>query len=448
MGKPAFSRFLSDGQGVLRREPGVHWGDTFVSWNELRAKGRVRAALVRAQEAYVVDPTAGMEALASFFAVASVPDTFLVWAKASALGVEQRPLAPGLHWMPNPFDEPLERPLWGVCTSGTSGAGVKVVIAAADLLELVALHYDQAIYRPTFTEGSPPVLATCLPLQFSAAVGMVVLQSLYFRRDLVIFPPHDWRRVTELAQRTNLSVLAVPALAAAAALGAVEQTDMHRAAFFLGAGHLSRHRIERIRDRFADVSLVNLYGTAETGAISVDRAPIGDAHVGRPIAGKAVWLHQPDGRGVGAVAAAGPDCVRFVWRPGKDVRAVGDFVTGTDNGHFDHAGNLYLDGRIDGGEKLSGITVYPREIERHLLCMPGVADAHVRVVRDGNGLERLAATVIGGVTEPLVRAHCATLPDNERPNQIECVAEEDALSRYSAHGKLKPAVRPLDRGSA
>jgi hypothetical protein len=73
--------------------------------------------------------------------------------------------------------------------------------------------------------------------------------------------------------------------------------------------------------------------------------------------------------------------------------------------------------------------------------LSGVADAQVRVVRDQNGLERLAATVIGGVTEPLVRAHCADLPGNERPNQIECVAEEVALSRYSAHGKLRPTVQ-------
>jgi acyl-coenzyme A synthetase/AMP-(fatty) acid ligase len=440
MGRPAFLRFLSGGPGALRSEPGVHWGEEFASWSELYARGRERAALVRPQGAYVVDPTAGLEGLASFFAAASVPDTFTVWAKAATLGVDHRQLAPGLHEMANPFDGPLERPLWGVCTSGTSGAGVKVVVAPADLLELVAVHYDRAIYQPTFAEGSPPVLATCLPLQFSAAVGMVMLQSLYLRRDLVVFPPHDWRRVTELAQRTNMAVLAVPALAAAAALGATERSEMSRAAFFLGAGHLGRHRIERIRSRFGDVSLVNLYGTAETGAISVDREPVGDAHVGRPLPGKAVWLHEPNEHGIGAVAAAGPDCVRFIWKPGQDIRMTGEFVTGTDNGHFDKDGHLYLDGRVDGGEKLAGITVYPREIERHLLRLSGVADAQVRVVRDPNGLERLAATVIGSVTEPLVREHCADLPGNEQPHQIACIPEEVALGRYSAHGKLQPTV--------
>ncbi len=437
MGRPAFVRFLNDGPGSLGPETGVYWGGDFVSWQDLRERGRQRAPLVREQHAYVVDPTAGIEALASFFAVASVPDTFLVWAEVSTLGLVYRQLAAGLYQVPMPFADPLERPLWGVCTSGTSGAGAKVAVACADLLELVALHYDHAIYQPTFADGSPPVLSTCLPLQFSAAVGMVVLQSLYLRRDLVIFPPHDWRPVAELAGRTNLTVLAVPAVAAAAALGASERTDMSRAAFFLGGGHLGVHRVGMIRDCFRNISLINLYGTAETGATSIDRDPVGDAHVGRPIPGKAVWLHRPDNHGVGAVAAAGPDCVKYIWRPGQNVQPTGDFVAGTDYGHFDASGHLYLDGRIDNGEKLSGITIYPRAIERHLLRLEGVADAHVRVVRDPNGLERLAATVIGRCGEQLVRAHCAELPESERPSQIECVAEEAALSRYSAHGKLR-----------
>ncbi|HKS46437.1 MAG TPA: AMP-binding protein [Amycolatopsis sp.] len=436
MGRPAFVRFLREGRDGLRGEPGVHWGGQFASWRELSASGRERAALVDEQHAYVVDPSAGLDALVSLFAVAGVADTFLVWAKVNALGIEHRRLANGLYQVPTPFTGLLERPLWGVCTSGTSGAGAKVAVAYADQLELIALHYERAMYQPTFADGAPPLLSTCLPLQFSAAFAMVVLQSLYMCRDLVVFQPHDWRTVADLAKRTNLTVLAVPALAAAAALGG-ERVDMSKAAFFLGAGHLGAHRIDTIRRRFENVSLINLYGAAEAGAISVDRDPVGDAHVGRPIVGKAVWLHEPDERGIGAVAATGPDCAEYIWQPGEGAWPVGKFMASTDYGHFDEAGHLYLDGRIDNGEKLFGITIYPRAIERHLLRLDGVADAQVRVVRDPNGLERLAVTVIGGASEHAVRAHCEQLPEIERPNQIECVAEKVALGRYSAHGKLR-----------
>jgi acyl-CoA synthetase (AMP-forming)/AMP-acid ligase II len=432
MGRQAFTRFLT-GRVPAGAEPGVTWDGVSCSWEALRQRGQDRAALVRTHSAYVVDPNARLEALASLFAVASVPDTVLLWASVAALGIPSRELAPGLYAVDNPVEGPVDRPLWGVGTSGSSGRQ-KLAIGHADQWELIALHYDRAMYQQTLGE-SPAAIATCLPLQFSAAFFMAVLPSLYLRCDLLVFPPHDWTAVTA-SRSGGTVVLGVPALAAAACLGTAKPVDMAGVSLYLGGGHVSAERVAMIRDRFRGAAVLNLYGTAETGAVAVDPDPGHNAHVGRPIPGKTVWLEGVDDRGVGAIAVAGPDCARYVWRPGEAPVEGPGYVASTDYGRFDGDGRLCLEGRVDGGEKLKGILVYPRAIERHLLELPGVVDVRVLVHRDPSGLEHLLARVVGSVNAAAVREHCAALPEIERPARIECVAEREALAAYSAHGKL------------
>jgi acyl-coenzyme A synthetase/AMP-(fatty) acid ligase len=406
-----------------------------VSWAALREQGRELAALVQPQQSFVVDPSAGPASLAALFAVASVPDVFLVWANAaSALGT-LRPLAPGLYRLEDARTGPLDRPLWGILTSGSSGRP-KVPVGYADLLELIALHYDAAMFRDTFDDGATAgTLATCLPLAFSAAFFMVVLPAVVLQRDLLVFPPHDWRAVWSAARREHVICQSVPAITAAGCLSAPGPVDMSRAALFLGAGYLTRQRADTILSRFRDATLVNIYGTAETGAVAVDRAPGGAAHVGRPIPGKPVWLIDQDEKGTGRIVTTGPDCRQFIWRPGVGLEATGPVVASTDYGHITD-GYLYLDGRVDAGEKLHGVTIYPRLIERHLLELAGVVDVRVLVASDGGGPDRLVARVVGAVDEARVREHCASLPDIERPSKVECISEQAAAAAYSPHGKL------------
>ncbi|GAB1640134.1 AMP-binding protein [Krasilnikovia sp. MM14-A1259] len=421
MGRAAFQRFLT-----TTTDAGVRWGDEYATWADLAAH---RCDGVRPGGAYRIDPSTGLASLAALCAVAAVPDTTLLWATA---GGDGRALAPGLHEIDPPVPA-ADRPLWGVATSGSSGTA-KLAISHADTWELVALHYEHAMLRPAFGGRLPGTLATCLPLQFSAAFFMTVLPSLFLQRDLVIFRPHDWSAVTRTGHDTF--VLSVPAVAAAACAGTPAPVDMRHVALFLGGGHLTKARVDLIRDRFRGVAPANLYGTAETGAIAVDPDPGHNQHVGAPIPGKAVWIRDPDAHGIGRIAVAGPDCCHHLWRPGEPPRPVGDHVAGTDYGRFDAAGNLCLEGRIDGGEKLRGVLVYPRAVERHLLRLPGVADARVLVDR-ADGLERLVARVVGDVDPDAVREHCQALDDSERPGVVEVVSERAAGAAYTTHGKLR-----------
>jgi acyl-coenzyme A synthetase/AMP-(fatty) acid ligase len=431
MGRVLFPGFLNAGSGGDR---GVTWHGQFASWAALEARGRDRAELVRPQRGYLVDPSRGLEGFASFFAVATVPDTLLIWAEAAQQLGTLRELAPGLYEIDDAVTEPLDRPLWGILTSGSSGTP-RVPVGYADMLELVALHYNAAIYRDTFADGVlADTLATCLPLAFSAAFFMMVLPALFFRRDLVVFAAHDWRPLCEVAAREHVICQSVPAITAAGCLSTPEPADMSRAALYLGAGYVTSQRVRTIRKSFRDVTLVNIYGTAETGAIAVDRDPGNNMHVGRPIPGKPVWLQDVNEKGIGRVATTGPDCRQFSWTPGGALYPTGAVVASTDYGHFD-AGYLYLDGRVDEGEKLHGITIYPRLTERHLLSLDGVADVRVLVLPGPEGRDQLVARVVGALDEAVVRAHCAALPGIQRPARVECIAE-DAVGAYSVRGKL------------
>jgi acyl-coenzyme A synthetase/AMP-(fatty) acid ligase len=312
-----------------------------------------------------------------------------------------------------------------------------VPVGYADTLELVALHYDAAVFSSTF-EGVARVetLATCLPLQFSAAFFMAILPAVFLQRDLLVFPPHDWRQLCAVAQREHVICQSVPSVTAAGSLGAPEPIDMSRAGLLLGAGYITHERVRTIRDRFRDVVLANIYGTAETGAISLDRQPGHSTHIGRPIPGKPVWLRETNAEGIGVIATTGADCRSFYWQPGGALQHVGGVVASTDYGHFDDAGHLYLDGRVDAGEKLHGITIYPRIIERHILQLEGVVDARVLIAHEPSGREQLTARVVGRVSEGDVRDHCSVLEEIQRPTGVECLSERAAESVYTAHGKL------------
>ena len=434
MGRAIFTRWLEQPRLMeAAKKRGVTMNGDFATWETLLRKAKDLAATLSAGHAYVADPTANLDGIIALCAIAMTPDTVLLWAKAQEVPFPLQPLAPGLFLCQSVPNVPLTRPLYATLTSGSSGIP-KIPLAYGDLLELIALHYDAALYQPTFP-GHPEVnvLATCLPLSYAAAFIMLIVPALFLAKDLLVFPPHKWGELHKVAAREHVVCLCVPSLMAAASVSTVEPIDMSKAALIMASGYLSRARVEMTRAKFRGVSLLNCYGASETGVVTLDRDPDGSFHVGQPIFGKPVWLEDVDEHGIGKVATSGLDCREFYWEQDRIIRRSDGVVALTDRGHFDERGNLYLDGRLDGGEKLHGVTIYPRQIERHLLNLDGVADVRIYIT-SVNGIDHLAARIVGSVTEAQVRAYCSTLPEISRPTLVECFTEEAAV--YSAHGKL------------
>jgi acyl-coenzyme A synthetase/AMP-(fatty) acid ligase len=357
----------------------------------------------------------------------------LLWARPDQVPGQLTKLAAGLYRVNEEPRAPLTRPMWGTLTSGTSGAP-KTPVGYADTMELLALQYGAELYEG-LAGGSETAqtLATCLPLDYSAAFMMMVIPALYLRKDLLVFEPHDWRPLGQAAIAAHVACLTTPGLAAAGTASLPGPADFSGVSLFMASGYLSAERIRTIRHVMAGVHLLNCYGASETGVVSLDRQATGAGHVGTPIAGKPTWIEDPDDSGTGAIATSGFDCREFYWPDRRPIKKADGTVSVTDTGRFDEAGRLFLEGRLDSGEKLHGVTIYPRRIERHLLALDGVADVKVYVRQDG-GLDRLAARVVGRVDAATVREHCAGLAQLEQPVLIECVP--DTLHAYSGHGKL------------
>jgi long-chain acyl-CoA synthetase len=144
---------------------------------------------------------------------------------------------------------------------------------------------------------------------------------------------------------------------------------------------------------------------------------------------------------VGTVWAHVPDHARFVYwgDPDRTARAWdGDAFTVGDLGHLDADGRLFLDGRPGDLVITGGVNVYPAEVERALLELPGVAEAVVFGIPDDDWGERLVAAVVGwpGAAldgDDLRRALTSRVSRAKVPKQVLVV---DELPR-TATGKVR-----------
>jgi acyl-CoA synthetase (AMP-forming)/AMP-acid ligase II len=72
------------------------------------------------------------------------------------------------------------------------------------------------------------------------------------------------------------------------------------------------------------------------------------------------------------------------------------FYPTADRGVLDRDGHLWYRGRLDDMFKVKGATVYPTEVVAALRDVPGVSDAFVTDLVDGDGTRQVAALVVAG----------------------------------------------------
>ncbi|MDP1794737.1 MAG: fatty acid--CoA ligase family protein [Acidimicrobiales bacterium] len=154
--------------------------------------------------------------------------------------------------------------------------------------------------------------------------------------------------------------------------------------------------------------------------------------VGRARPGRT--LHVDDD---GLIWCAPPSFARFTyWNdPAKTAAAWRDgaFTVG-DLGRIDDDGFLYLDGRRDDLILTGGVNVYPAEVERVLLEIPGVSDGAVFARDDARWGERVCAVYVGDAPHDDVRAALrARLAGYKLPKELH---HRDEIPR-SANGKIR-----------
>lgn len=128
------------------------------------------------------------------------------------------------------------------------------------------------------------------------------------------------------------------------------------------------------------------------------------------------------------------------WRTNNDgsrAFSVGDL------GHLDDDGFLYLDGRRDDLILTGGVNVYPAEVEKVLLEVPGVTDGAVFPRDDDGWGQRVCAVYVGDASADDVRAILRSrLAGYKQPKELVRV---DDIPR-SANGKIRRAHLAADLG--
>ena len=334
---------------------------------------------------------------------------------------------------------PLARPMH--YTSGTTGRAKGVWSGLLDESEALALLAEEV---ELWEFDADDVHLVCSPLYHSVSVrwsaatllsgGTVVLQGPFDAATTA-------RNVESLRPTTTFMVPAH--LQRLFSLGDLPDLSGFRLAAH--AGSPCPEPLKRTAaDAFGAEVLWEFYGSTE-GQFTACSTPewfdrpgtVGRARPGRSLSvddDGTVWGEVP--RRARFEYWRDPERTAESWRPAADPSAHGAFTV-RDLGRLDDDGYLYLDGRRDDLVITGGVNVYPAEVERVLVEVPGVDEVAVFGVDDERWGQRVCAAVVGDVLPAdVMDVARERLAAHKRPKDVVVVDELP----HTATGKLRRHV--------
>jgi long-chain acyl-CoA synthetase len=300
-------------------------------------------------------------------------------------------LAPGIR--------PERDPVMIQFSSGSTGRPKRIARTHANLLfELDSLVRTMGFSSEDRFLGVAP---------FSHVNGLMrsMLASLRVGAALYPLPAFDRQAVVDAVQRNELTVfIAVPFMFSVLAKSSFDRRpDLSSLRLCISASAAMPKRLnEQFRESFG-FYVRQLYGSTETGTISVNLSPDIESSlesVGRPISGVDVKVVAEDGHMLragetGEFAVRSPAAIeRYEGGQAPDgAFRDGFFFTG-DIGRSDGAGLLYLLGRKTSFINKGGYKIDPHEIEELLQSHPAVEEVAVVGVTTSYGDERVKAVVV------------------------------------------------------
>jgi long-chain acyl-CoA synthetase len=324
-------------------------------------------------------------------------------------------------------------------TSGSTGSPRPVFRTSAQLID-AGLAPVRAVGFPA--EGG---FIASLPLDRTFGMHHGLMAAMALRRPVALLAHFGHHAVLDLFVTGDYPYWAgTPMMADALGrcrLGDAAPSPHPAPAFCVISGRLSAPVCEAFRARFG-VSLRQLYGTTETGAVTMDAAAaplVRSLSAGRPLPGVAVRIgddprHSLPPGTVGRVWISSPGCSPgYGFPPDLEPLAGSDGWWATpDVGEVDDDGRLVITGRLDDCVRtVTGHLVNTSMVAAVLEDFPGLAEAVVVPVG------RVGEPTLGALVEaetPLdmdgVRQHLAArLPAASMPRLIERVR---ALPRLSS----------------
>lgn len=324
---------------------------------------------------------------------------------------------------PSPDAPALEQ-----ASSGTSGVPKRVLRTHAQLAAEA-----EAFAVAAATTADDRILAV-IPLHHAHGLANALLASLHAGAALYLRARFDRRETLRLLADERITIFpTVPFMVAILAdtrlREAIDLSAM-RLCFSAGAP-LPRATFEKVRARLG-IDVRQLYGSTETGALSLQRDPDAARHatsVGTPLPGVEIAILSEAGAALppeseGDVAVRGPAAATqwLVEGAAVPLADADGWIHLGDRGRVDATGNLTITGRNALFINVAGRKVDPAEVEAALAEFPAVREAVVLPTRDPYGETTVRAVLVvdGDADKAEILRHCRErLADYKVPSQLE-----------------------------
>ena len=332
----------------------------------------------------------------------------------------------------NEFPGPVLRGVPLHPTSGSTGLP-KIALRPGHVALEEARHY-----AATMAIDSDDTIVAIPPMSHAYGYGMCVMVPLLTGANIVSTRRFSIKLIQRALTDFSPSILpTVPAMLDVLSFGG--GPDLAKVRWVLTAGAvLPRRSAEQFRAKTGVVACP-LYGTTETGGISVATAADGrdiDGRVGPAMEGVGVEVRPAEGASeqggfVGKVFVRSSSLMAgYLDEFGRisNPASEGWFETG-DLARIEDDGTIHLRGRDSEVVNVSGLKVVPCEVEETITQLHGVVEVKVYAGehRSGTQIVKAAVAVEDGISEADIRAHCEQhLVYYKRPQVVTLV---DALPR-------------------
>ncbi len=342
------------------------------------------------------------------------------------------------------FTGPLLRAVPLHPTSGSTGLP-KVAMRPGFAAMEEARHYAD-----TISIDSGDTILAVPPMSHAYGYGMCTMVPLLTGANIVSLRSFSAASIQRALQSHAVTVLPL-APAMLAVLAFAGRMKLSHTRWVLTAGSVLTRRTAEHFHQKTGVHVCPLYGTTETGGITIATEGKGqeiDGRVGPPMAGISVRVEtQTDspelGDRVGKLYVRSSSMMTgYLDDTGRVTSPLEHDWFGTgDLARIDDNGSIHLRGRDSEVINVAGLKVTPCEVEEVIGRMAGVREVKVYGMTQRSGIDMVRAAVVldGSATVADIRAHCEEqLVYFKRPQTITVM---DALPRNPA-GKIIAAQLP------
>jgi long-chain acyl-CoA synthetase len=291
-------------------------------------------------------------------------------------------------------------------TGGTTGISKGATLLHRNIMANVA--QADAWLRPHFKNEQPQVMITALPLyHIFALTACCLFITKIGGTQILIANPRDIPSLIKQLQKRPPTLLAMvnTLFNALARAPGIEQVDFSKLEASIAGGMATQAVVAARWHELTGKPITEAYGLSETSPMACANRPDLDEFtgtIGYPVSSTDVSIRSPEGEILpygepGEVCIRGPQVMAGYWqRPDETAKVMTEdgFFRSGDVGILQENGQVKLVDRIKDMIVVSGMKVFPNEVEDVLASHPAIVEAAVIGLPDDHSGEAVTAYVV------------------------------------------------------